>query len=65
MPKTTTYNKHEETNHQSTETVKKDRKFIIIAAGKNLGPCILDIELYIIGCLGDHLNKANTYKEVT
>ena len=45
--------------------LKKDRKFIIIAADKNLGPCIMDIELYITRCLKDHLNKSDTYEEVT
>ena len=45
--------------------LKNDQKFIIIAADKNLGPCIMDIELYITRCLKDHLNKADTYEEVT
>ena len=45
--------------------LKKDRKYIIIAADKNLGPCILDIELYINRCLGDHLNNTDIYEEVS
>ena len=44
---------------------KKDQKFIIITADKNLGSCIMDIELRITRCLNDHLNKADTYEEVT
>ena len=45
--------------------LKKDRKYIIIAADKNLGPCILDIEFYISRCLGDHLDNTDIYEEVS
>ena len=45
--------------------LKKDRKYVIIAADKNLGPCILDIELYISRCLGDHLGNTDIYEEVS
>ena len=45
--------------------LKKDRKYIIIAADKNLGPCILDIELYISRCLGDHLDNTDIYEKVS
>ena len=45
--------------------LKKDQKYIIIAANKNLGPCILDIKLYSNRCLGDHLNNKDVYEEVS
>jgi hypothetical protein len=46
------------------KSIKKERKYIVIASDKNLGPCIIEIDKYINKCLDDHLNKANTYKEL-
>jgi hypothetical protein len=45
-------------------SIKKERKYIVIASDKNLGPCIIEIDRYINLCLDDHLNKADTYKEL-
>ena len=42
--------------------IKKERKFIIIATDKNLGPAIMEIDYYIHRCLTDHLNDTDTYK---
>jgi hypothetical protein len=44
--------------------MKKERKYIVVAADKNLGPCIMEIEQYINRCLTDHLNITDTYKEL-
>ena len=44
--------------------IKKERKYIVIASDKNLGPCIIEIKQYINRCLTDHLNNAATYKEL-
>jgi hypothetical protein len=44
--------------------IKKERKYIVVAADKNLGPCIIEIEQYINRCLKDHLNNNDTYKEL-
>ena len=42
--------------------IKKERKFIVIATDKNLGPAIMEIEYYIHRCLTDHLDDTDTYK---
>jgi hypothetical protein len=44
--------------------IKKERKYIVIASDKNLGPCIIEIKEYINRCLTDHLNNSDTYKEL-
>ena len=41
---------------------KKERKFIVIATDKNLGPAIWEIEYYIHRCLTDHLDDTDTYE---
>ena len=46
-------------------TIRKERKFIIVTADKNLGLCILEIEQYIKRCLSNHLVRKETYKEPT
>ena len=47
-------------------TIRKERKFIIVTADKNLGLCILEIEQYVTNrCLSNHLVKKETYKELT
>jgi hypothetical protein len=46
------------------KSIKKERKYIIIASDKNLGPCIIEIDRYIKKYLEDHLNKTITYKEL-
>jgi hypothetical protein len=43
--------------------VKKERKFIISATGKNLGPAIMEIEQYIERAMIDHLDHTETYRE--
>ena len=45
--------------------IRKERKYIIVAADKNLGPCILELEQYINRCLSDHLDKKATYQELS
>ena len=42
--------------------IKKERKFIVIATDKTLGPAIMEIEYYIHRCLTDHLDDTDTYK---
>jgi hypothetical protein len=44
--------------------VKKERKFIISATDKNLGPAILEIDQYIDRALNDHLDHPETYREL-
>jgi hypothetical protein len=44
--------------------IKKERKYIVVASDKNLGPCIIEIQHYINRCLTDHLNNTDTYKEL-
>ena len=55
----------DKTKIELLRTIRKERKYIIVAADKNLGPCILEIEQYINRCLNDHLDKKETYKELT
>ena len=45
--------------------IKKERKLIIIAADKNLGPCIMEIEYYIERCLTDHLLNTANYRKIS
>ena len=45
--------------------IKKNRKYIIIATDKNLGPAIMEIDYYIYRCLTDHLDDKTTYKELS
>ena len=44
--------------------IRKERKYIIVAADKNLGPCIIELEQYINKCMTVHLNATGTYKEL-
>jgi hypothetical protein len=44
--------------------IRKERKYIIVGADKNLGPCIIELDQYINKCLTIHLNATNTYKEL-
>ena len=54
----------DKTKIELLRTIRKKRRFIIVAADKNLGLCILEIEQYIIRCLSNHLVKKETYKEL-
>lgn len=45
--------------------IRKERKYIVVAADKNLGPCMLEIEQCINMCLDDHINKKETHMEFT
>ena len=44
--------------------IRKERKYIIVGADKNLGPCIIELDQYINKCLTVHLNSTTTYKEL-
>ena len=44
--------------------IKKDRKLVITASDKGLGPTIMEIDTYISRALEDHLNNQTNYKEV-
>ena len=45
--------------------IKKDRKLIIVASDKGLGPAVMEIKHYIFLALNHHLNNKNNYKELT
>ena len=45
--------------------VRRDRKFIIVNTDKNLGPSIMEIDLYIKPAWEDHLLDSTTYKKLT
>ena len=47
------------------QEIKKNRKYIIIATDKNLGPAIMEIDYYIHRCLANYLDDKNTYKELS
>jgi hypothetical protein len=40
--------------------ITTERKYIVVASDKNLGPCIIEIKQYINRCLTDHLNCQNS-----
>ena len=44
--------------------IKKDRKLVITASAKGLGPIIMEIDTYISRALDNHLNNLTNYKEV-
>jgi hypothetical protein len=44
--------------------VKKERKCIISATDRNLGPAIMEIDHYIERALNDHLDHTETYREL-
>jgi hypothetical protein len=44
--------------------LRNSQEFIIVQADKNLGPCILEREVYIQRALNDHLLDKNTYKQL-
>ena len=54
----------EEKKIKLLKSIKEERKYIVIASDKNLGPCIIEIDRYINKCLDDHLNKTDTYQEL-
>ena len=56
----------DKTKIELLRTIRKKRRFIIVAADKNLGLLhILEIEQHINRCLSNHLVKKETYKELT
>ena len=55
----------DKTKIELLRTIRKKRRFIIVAADKNLGLHILEIEQHINRCLSNHLVKKETYKELT
>lgn len=44
--------------------IKKDRKLMITATDKGLGPAIMEIDVYINRALDDHLDNKSNYKEL-
>ena len=46
-------------------TIKKERKFIVIAADKQLGPCVMELKQYVNRSLTDHLHNSDTYEELS
>ena len=55
----------EEKKFKILSCIKKERKFIVIATNRNLGPAIMEIDYYIQRCLTDHIEQTNTYKELS
>ena len=55
----------EERKIKLLKRIKEERKYIVIATDKNLGPAIMEIDCYIQRCLTDHLDDTNTYTELT
>jgi hypothetical protein len=45
--------------------LRNNKDFVIIQADKNLGPCILERDIYIKKALSDHLLDTNTYQQLT
>jgi hypothetical protein len=44
--------------------LRQEKKFLVIQADKNLGPCIIEREQYIHRALNDHLLDRNTYRKL-
>ena len=40
-------------------------KYIILLADKNLGPCVINREIYIRKCLTQHLSDKSTYERIS
>ena len=55
----------DKTKIELLRTIRKKRRFIIVAADKILGLCILEIEQCTNRCLSNHLVRKETYKELT
>ena len=47
------------------KTLQKNDEFIITPADKNLGPCILEREIYVKKALDEHLLDKKTYRKLT
>jgi hypothetical protein len=47
------------------KAIKKEKKFMVTATDKNLGPAIMETTLYIRRCLDDHLLNTTNYCELT
>jgi hypothetical protein len=51
--------------HRLIRVLKADRRFIVCLSDKNLGPAILERDIYIRRAYQDHLGNANTYRALT
>ena len=49
--------------HQLLKTLQNNDDFIIVASDKNLGPCIIEREMYIERFLEEHLSDITTYRD--
>jgi hypothetical protein len=47
------------------QTLKDNNHLIILKSDKNLGPVVMERELYINRALEEHLQNANTYRQLT
>ena len=50
--------------HKLLAMLQKNDDFIIATSDKNLGPCILEREVYIQRCLKEHLSNTTTYQQL-
>ena len=48
---------------QSLRNIPKEQKYCVVDADKNLGPCIMEMNLMIRRCLQDHLLDTTSYTE--
>ena len=51
--------------HRLIRAITADRRFIVCLTDKNLGPAIMERELYIRRAYQDHLGHANTYQALS
>ena len=51
--------------HIALQKLQQDRRFLIVQCDKNLGPAIIEREIYIQRALSDHLLDNNTYEQLT
>jgi hypothetical protein len=63
-------NLHHEPNLTSSElralrAVKKENRFVVTATDKNLGPAVMESQLYIRRSLDDHLLNPRNYQELS
>ena len=47
------------------ERLSRNLDFVIVPSDKNLGPCVLERNLYISRALDDHLLNKNTYRQLS
>jgi hypothetical protein len=47
------------------QQLRNHKNFLVISADKNLGPCIIEREVYINRALTEHLNDSTTYRRLT